>query len=1014
MSAVRRSLMVALVAMSAVAEAQPTQQASSQKGRIIAPADLKAWNTIRNAALSNDGKWFASVIAPAEGDATLVLESTADTSKETRFPVGGTGGGTFTISGDSKWLGFIVAPPRPPSDAPNGGRGGRGGGVNTAGNAGASAPALRNKFVLVNIATGEKKEFDRIRTFQFNAESPTWIALQGYSATGAPPTDAPPSSGRGGSGGAPPTGASSGDLDLYRISTGEMVNIGNVGEFAFDDDGSFLAWTVETPDMVGNGVQIRNLKTDVSRSYDSERGLYRHLVWADSVDAVAVLRGKIDTVSRDTLFSIVTLTAFDASGPTKKAIFDPSQHADFPAGMKIAATRAPRLATDLQTVFFGIREANKAAGGKGMVATANAPSVVQAGAPGAGGTLNMPPPSSADSNPSLVLWHWKDPRPQPQQIVQESADRAFSYLTEYRVDQNKVIRLVTDDLRNVVISTNDRFAYGMDSREYEQPAVTTGRTYDDIYTVDLKTGARRLVLQKQPRSAAVRLSPDGKRAVYWGSDANWWALDVITGDKKNLTSSVATSFANGEDDHNNLFPPSAAVLGWAKDGSAVLLSDMWDVWKVPVDGSTAVNLTGDGRKNRVRYRSVYHFGQISVAGGRGRRASAPDTSIDVTKPLYFATYGDWTKQEGVSRVAPNKSGATPIFFEPARFTVQKARDADTYAITRQTFTEFPNYWLAGGDLKPTRQLTNANPQMKDLAWSSGTRLINYTSDKGDKLQGALYLPANFDSTKTYPMLVTIYEKRSQGLNVFVSPSDTRAPDPARYTNAGYVVFDPDIVYRVNDPGMSAVWCVVPAVKAAIATGFVDATRVGLWGHSWGGYQTAFLVTQTNIFSAAIAGAPLTNMVSMYGSIYWNTGATDAMIFESSQGRFKGNFIENYDAYIRNSPVFHADKVQTPLIILQNDKDGAVDFNQGVTYYNTLVNLKKDVIFLEYVGENHGLAKPANQRDYAARMKEFFDYHLTGAPEPNWIKEGVPRLKMEDHLKGRKAATDSTARAIIVP
>ncbi len=216
-----------------------------------------------------------------------------------------------------------------------------------------------------------------------------------------------------------------------------------------------------------------------------------------------------------------------------------------------------------------------------------------------------------------------------------------------------------------------------------------------------------------------------------------------------------------------------------------------------------------------------------------------------------------------------------------------------------------------------------------------------------------------------------------------------------------MVLDPDIVYQVNDPGMSAVWCVVPAVKAAIATGFVDPKAVGLWGHSWGGYQTAFLVTQTNIFAAAIAGAPLTNMVSMYGSIYWNSGTTDASIFESSQGRFKGSFIENYDAYIRNSPVFHAKDVHTPLIILQNDKDGAVDFNQGVTYYNTLVNLQKDVIFLEYVGENHGLSRPVNEKDYAERMQQFFDYHLKGAPEPDWIRDGIPRLKMDEYLKAIK-------------
>src|SRR5690606_3092656 len=214
------------------------------------------------------------------------------------------------------------------------------------------------------------------------------------------------------------------------------------------------------------------------------------------------------------------------------------------------------------------------------------------------------------------------------------------------------------------------------------------------------------------------------------------------------------------------------------------------------------------------------------------------------------------------------------------------------------------------------------------------------------------------------------------------------------------IFDPDIVYEVNDPGMSAVWAVIPAVKAAIETGIVDPERVGLWGHSWGGYQTAFLVTQTNIFRAAIAGAPLTDMVSMYSSVYWNSGNTNQGIFEASQGRFKGNFIENYDAYIRNSPAFHADKVTTPLIILHNDKDGAVDFNQGITYFNTLRQLGKEVILLQYVGENHGLRVEANQKDYAQRMAEWFDHYLLGKPAPDWMKNGVPRLEIEEHLRNR--------------
>jgi dipeptidyl aminopeptidase/acylaminoacyl peptidase len=211
---------------------------------------------------------------------------------------------------------------------------------------------------------------------------------------------------------------------------------------------------------------------------------------------------------------------------------------------------------------------------------------------------------------------------------------------------------------------------------------------------------------------------------------------------------------------------------------------------------------------------------------------------------------------------------------------------------------------------------------------------------------------------------------------------------------------PDITYFVNDPGMSAVWALVPAVQAAIATGVVDPKRVALHGHSWGGYQTAFTITQTNIFAAAIAGAPLTDMISMYAVIYKNSGGTNGAIFESSQGRFTSGPWDNWDAYSKNSPVYYAKNVKTPLIILHNDQDGAVDFTQGIEYFNTLRRLGKPVVLLEYPGENHGLARPANQQDYTVRMKEFFDHYLKGAAAPEWLQYGVPRLKMQEHIDQR--------------
>ena len=233
------------------------------------------------------------------------------------------------------------------------------------------------------------------------------------------------------------------------------------------------------------------------------------------------------------------------------------------------------------------------------------------------------------------------------------------------------------------------------------------------------------------------------------------------------------------------------------------------------------------------------------------------------------------------------AGATNLVFDDAKLNFLKARDADVFLFTRQTYVDFPNYYLANATFGSDKQLTDANPQQRQFAWSPGAKLIDYTSAKGDKLQGALYLPANYQPGKKYPLLVTIYEKRSQNMHAYAAPNETRAPNPTLFTSKGYAVLDPDIVYKLNDPGMSAVWSVVPAVKAAIATGIVDSANVGLWGHSWGGYQTAFLVTQTNIFKSAIAGAPLTDMVSMYSSIYWNTGGTNQGDLRVEPGTLQG-------------------------------------------------------------------------------------------------------------------------------
>jgi dipeptidyl aminopeptidase/acylaminoacyl peptidase len=922
------------------------------------PADLAFWKNVRFTALSNDGKWFAYQLTPNEGDAEVVVRPTAN-GEERRFkigepppPAGGFGGGGNTsvvISDDGKWLGFFKYPTAADAKKLKKDR-----------------KPVQSGVVLLNLATGETREFDKVRRFSFAPKQANWVALQRYAADGAP------------------AGAGA-DLLLVDVRNGAVTSIGNVGEFAFDDAGTRLAWTIEGRDLVGNGLQVRDLRTDVVRVLDSEKALYRRLAWADSGLALAVLRGRPDSAASDTSYVVLGYAGFTPA--MKGVVFTPTDTGGFPSGLRIVPDRAPRWAADRSAIYFGIAPRRAAPESKtprpDVKPAAGIPGAMQATGRGVG---------EEDELPSLVIWHGKDPRLQSQQQVEESRDKTFSFLAAYRVGDHKFVRLGTDETRDVTLAPNERWAIGSDVRGYERAGNIDGMRYHDVYAIDTRTGERKLAVKKSPNREFI--SPDGSRFLYF-DDGQYRVYDMAAGTSRIITAGAPVTFVDTEDDHNVDRPP-VAPMGWAKDGSAVLLSDNWDVWRVPVNGTgKPVNLTGNGKATGVRYQ-------------RRVVIDPQERGVDLSRPFYISTYGERTKKEGLALVNPARPGATSLVWDDAKYAFARAREADTWVFTRQTVKEFPDYWVTNATFGSPRRLTTANPQQSQYAWSSGARLVDYLTDKGDSLQGALYLPANYEPGKKYPTVVYIYEKRSQFLHSYSQPNETQAFNASVYTSRGYAVFQPDIVYKVNDPGMSAVWAVVPAVKAAIKTGIVDSANVALHGHSWGGYQTAFLVTQTNIFKSAIAGAALTDMVSMYSSVYWNTGSGNAPIFESSQGRFKGGFLENYDAYIRNSPAFHADKIKTPLLLLHNERDGAVDFNQGITFFNTLRELGKDVLMLQYVGENHGLAQPKNQKDYTIRMREFFDTYLKGTPAPDWLKDGIPRLKMEEHLKSRQKKVEKIA------
>jgi dipeptidyl aminopeptidase/acylaminoacyl peptidase len=995
-----------LVAKSALAFGLPFAAVSSITAeetpakRPLTLADTLAWKAIGPTAVSPDGKWVGYRYAPNEGDSEIVIRETRGT-KEYRFPTGEVAlpdpvaairAGTpppqptaISFSEAGGWAAFSVFPTRA-----------------QAAQLRRQRRPLQNAAALVNLATGEKTEFPKTRRFAFSGEDGRWLALHRYGPEPTPGAGGSGASG-GAAGGAGAAGGGAGqdrdrprgaDLVLRDLEAGVDLNIGNVADFTFDKAGRHLAFTIDAPEKAGNGIQLRILKTGATLALDSDKASYERPTWTENGDGLAVVRGREDRKYEDKLYDVLGFTGFE-SGKPQKIVYKPADDASFPAGFTISPNRSPRFTEDLQGLLFGIHTP------KPKRADADKPSDAREGEGGgqraeAGAQRPEAAQNRDDEKPDLVLWHWKDERLQSQQEVQENRDKSFSYFATYRIQERKFIRLADDALRDVHALPKDRWGFGTDEREYDLMEGLDGRRYQDIYTVDLTTGQRKLAAKKIRWSYPA--SPDGNKFLYY-DDGHYFVYDIPAGKATNVTRHMPVSFVNVEDDHNNLKPP-VPPMGWSRDSASVLLTDAWDVWKVPVSGGAAANLTVSGRSESVRYRRRFQL-------------DPDEKGIDLTAPLFLASYAEWTKKGGVVRVDAGQTGVKTLVGGDVSFArLLKAKKAEVFVYTRESSREYPDLYVADALLREGKRITDGQSQLEPFAWSAGVRLVDYTSAKGDRLQGALFLPADYQPGKRYPTIVYIYERLSQGAHSFDHPS-ANGFDRSVYTSNGYAVLTPDIKYRVNDPGMSAVWCVLPALEAAIASGVVDRARVGLQGHSWGGYQTSFLVTQTNAFAAAVAGAPLTNMISMYGIIYKNTGGGNGAIFESSQGRFFGGPWDHWQAYVRNSPVAHAKNVRTPLVILHNDKDGAVDFTQGVEYYTTLRRLQKPVVMLQYVGENHGLRKPANQQDYSVRMREFFDHHLKGAPAPDWWTQGVPRLKLEEHLRERAKDKDKKPKPAVV-
>ncbi|MBE0676184.1 MAG: S9 family peptidase [Bacteroidales bacterium] len=742
------------------------------------------------------------------------------------------------------------------------------------------------------------------------------------------------------------------DLFLLHLSSGRVKNIGNVSESSVNKPGNRLAYIVDAEGKKGNGVELLNL-TDYSVSFiDNDTARYRSLVWEREGNALAFMKEFSDTSYTEVNYRLYTLR--NIYGKPEMKVFSPVSSDAIPAGMRISENYRPSWSKDLKTLFFGVYtwtpKPPKAKNDKG---------------------------ASQDKLPGLDIWHWKDDPIQPRQKITFNSDNSFTYLFAWNLDPGTVVRITDDELTRASVTGDGRHALVMNTTLY-RPAFRD--ELFDYYIVSTLTGEKKKILEQFP--SVYGSSPDGKYILYF-KDKNWWVYDIYRAVHSNVTEKVPTIFWNTRDDSPKEVKPPFGSAGWLKDDKAFFAYDEFDTWRIPVDGSQPVRLTS-GKETGTIYRMT--------------RLETEENYIDPTKDLYFSTFGDIDKKSGYFRVPVKGKAGMLIYEDRAISGLTKAKNADVFMFRSETYSESPNLLTTGYAFSSPVRQTNTNPHQAEYAWGR-SELIHYKSRDGKDLQGALFYPANYEPGKKYPMIVYIYEIRSNVLHRYVTPSERSAYNTSNFTSQGYFIYQPDIVYRTNHPGESAVDCVVPAVEAVLETGMVDAKRIGIMGHSWGAYQTSFIITQTDLFSAAVAGAPLINMISMYNEIYWNSGSPNQNIFETSQGRLREPWWEIMDEYMANSPMFQAKNISTPLLVAFGTSDGAVDWHQGIEMFTTMRRMEKPYIMLVYDGENHSLAKKENQIDYTKKVNHFFNHHLMNSEPEEWITKGKSYLnkKKEEEL-----------------
>jgi dipeptidyl aminopeptidase/acylaminoacyl peptidase len=937
---------------------------------------MDSWRSIQGTRLSSDGQWLAYALTAPGDDGELVVRNLGS-GHEFKSPRGT--GPSFTQ--DGKFVIFTIAQTKAEEERENRQNQGRSNqnagqeeGNQGTGRGSQAARTPRTGLGIMTLPSGEVTAIEKVGSFRVPEESSAWLAyFKGVGGTSG--------GGRGGAGGRGGRGAGGGrqagpapaaaapaagergqeaqeagstprekrkdpgsDLILRNLATKEEIAIPDVTEYDFDKRGAWLVYATSSRDAGKDGAFARRMSDGTVKTLVSGRGHYKSLTFDDAGQQLAFLSDKEEY---DKPVSPYRLYYWKA-GDSPAVEIASAGTAGMPAGMVVADT-APQFSRDGSRVFL---------------ATAPPPAA---------------PPDPDTRTPDAIqvdLWSSKDPIIQPMQRVRADQERQRSYRAIVHLPDKKLVQLGTAEIPTVNPTDDGARAIAMSDLPYRME-LSWDQNYNDVFLVDLKTGRPQKILEHWG-SAGTALSPDGKYLLFFDErNGHWFTHRTADGLRVNLTGKLPVKFQQ-ENDTPDLPGPYGSG-GWTAGDASLLIYDEFDIWEIKPDGSGARMVTGgEGRRQHLtfRYRSL----------------DPEERTVPTNRPMLLATTNDETRATGFYRVP--FSGSTPpekiVMLDKAFGAVTKAPKADIVVFTLSRFEEFPNLWISDTGFRNMQKVSDANPQQSEFTWGR-SEIIEYINADGKKLRAILTKPDNFDPSRKYPLMVYIYEELTNSLHNYSAPNVGTSINVTRYVSNGYVLLRPDIVYSTGYPGESAEKCVIPAVNTVVAMGFIDPKRIGIQGHSWGGYQITHLITRTNMFAAVEAGASVSNMISAYGGIRWGTGMVREFQYEKTQSRIGAPPWDAPLQYIENSPIFWVKKIRTPYLTIHNDEDDAVPWYQGIEFNTAMRRLGKEAYMFTYNGERHGLRSRDNQKHWSVHMNEFFDHYLLGKPRPEWMDRGVTYL-----------------------